>query len=67
MRYLHQIVKPQHVIIPNIRVDHNETLGTDLEEMTHNFVNNYRTTNPNTCVLRGTLEEIRRVVLPILK
>jgi hypothetical protein len=67
MRYLHQIVKPQHVIIPNIRVDHNETLGTDLEEMTHNFVNNYRTTTSRIQVYYGEpLEEIRRVVLPIL-
>jgi len=68
MRYLHQILKPQHVIIPNIRVDHTETLGSDLEEIVHNFVNNYRTTKAKINVYYGEpLEEIRQVVLPILK
>ena len=68
MRYLHQILKPQHVIIPNIRLDHNETLGTDLEEMTYNFVDNYRTATSKIQVYYGEpLEEIRQVVLPILQ
>lgn len=68
MRYLHQILKPQHVIIPNIRVDHTETLGSDLEEMVHNFINNYRATLSKIDVYYGEpIEEIRQIVLPILK
>lgn len=68
MRYLHKILRPQHVIIPNIRVDHTETLGSTLEEIAHNFVNNYRTATSQVHVYYGEpLEEIRRVVLPILE
>ena len=68
MRYLHKILKPQHVIIPNIRVDHNETLGTDLDEMAHNFADNYRTATSQIQVYYGEpLEEVRQIVLPILQ
>ncbi len=68
MRYLHQILRPQHVIIPNIRLDHNETLGADLEEMVHNFINNYRTSQSKIQVYYAEpIEEIRKIVLPILE
>jgi len=40
MRYVHQIIQPRHVIIPNIRIDHIEGLGDDLIGMTENFTKN---------------------------
>ena len=68
MQYLHKILKPQHVIIPNIRVDHTETLGADLEEMANNFVNNYRAAKSRIDIYYGEpIEEIRQIVLPILE
>ena len=68
MRHVHYMVRPQHVIIPNIRLDHNETLGSDLVEMVHNFVDNYRITTSKLDLYYGEpIEEIRAVVLPILR
>ncbi len=42
MRYMHKILQPQYVLIPNIRIDHTEGLGLDLAEMTRSFADNYR-------------------------
>jgi hypothetical protein len=68
MRHVHYMLHPQHVIIPNIRLDHNETLGSDLEEMVENFINNYRATESKLDIYYGEpIEEVRRVVLPMLQ
>jgi hypothetical protein len=68
MRHIHYMLQPQHVIIPNIRLDHNETLGSDLEEMVHNFIDNYRITNSRLDLYYGEpIPEVRNIVLPILQ
>ncbi len=68
MRQVHCMVRPQHVVIPNIRLDHNETLGSDLEEMVNSFVDNYRASTSKLDIYYGEpIEKIRNVVLPILK
>ncbi len=68
MRHVHYMIRPQHVIIPNIRLDHNETLGSDLPEMVHNFIDNYRISSTKLDLYYGEpIEEVRNVVLPILR
>jgi hypothetical protein len=68
MRYIHHILRPNHVIIPNIRIDHVEGLGKDLAEMTENFARNLTATDHQKQLYYT--EPIRRVhdlVFPILR
>lgn len=68
MRYMHKILRPEHVLIPNIRIDHEEGLGLDLDEMTRSFADNYRMMKYRKEVYY--VEPIRKVhdlVFPILQ
>jgi hypothetical protein len=68
MRYIHHILRPNHVIIPNIRIDHVEGLGKDLAEMTENFARNLVASDHRKQLYYT--EPIRRVhdlVFPILR
>lgn len=68
MRYVHGIIRPLHVVIPNIRIDHIEGLGNDLVEMTENFARNLLVT-PDRKEVYYT-EPIRKVhdtVFPVLQ
>ncbi len=68
MRYIHSLVVPQHVLIPNIRIDHTEGLGDNLREIAGNFVKNYRigTTRKNVYYAEN-IDDIRKIIAPVFK
>ncbi len=68
MRYMHKILQPQHVLIPNIRIDHTEGLGLDLAEMTRSFADNYRMMkNKKDVYYVEPIRKIHDLVYPILE
>jgi hypothetical protein len=68
MRYVHQIIQPQHVLIPNIRIDHVEGLGDDLVEMTKNFTKNLLVTPDRKEVYyTEPIQKVHDTVYPVLK
>lgn len=68
MRYFHQALDPQYVIVPNIRTDHPENMGFSLPEITRNFADNYRVTKRVTHVYYvEPISEVHDIVYPILK
>ncbi len=68
MRYIHSLIDPQHVLIPNIRIDHSEGLGSNLNEMAESFVKNYRVTGGRKTVYYGeNIAEIYQVVAPVFR
>lgn len=68
MRYIHALIDPQHVLIPNIRVDHTEGLGETLREMAENFAKNYRVTIGTKNVYYGeNIDTIRGTVIPVFR
>ena len=68
MQYFHKVINPTHVIIPNIRLDHIESLGEDLVEITENFAHNYYVHKSKVDVYYiEPIESVHRVVYPILK
>lgn len=68
MQYFHKVINPTHVIIPNIRLDHIESLGEDLVEITENFSHNYYVHKSKVEVYYiEPIESVHRVVYPILK
>lgn len=67
MQYVHKLVQPQHIIIPNIRIDHTEGLGFRLAEMVENFVKNVRVTPGTKQVYYAeSINKVHDLVLPIL-
>jgi hypothetical protein len=68
MRYIHRILQPTHVIIPNIRIDHVEGLGKDLAEMTENFAKNlFATTFQKQVYYTEPIRKVHDLVFPILR
>jgi len=68
MRFIHKLIGPQHVVIPNIRIDHTEGLGKNLTEMAKNFVNNYHVgKNQKTVYYGETISSIRNQVAPVFR
>ena len=68
MRYIHSLIDPQHILIPNIRIDHTEGLGENLKEMAENFVKNYRVTARQKTVYYGeNIDEIFQAVAPVFR
>jgi len=68
MQYFHKVINPTHVIIPNIRLDHVESLGEDLVEITRSFAHNYYVHGSRVEVYYiEPIESVHRVVYPILQ
>jgi hypothetical protein len=68
MRYIHHILRPRHIIIPNIRIDHTEGLGKDLAEMTENFAHNWLVTDEQKHVYYSEpIAKVHDLVFPILR
>ncbi|KQC05832.1 MAG: hypothetical protein APR53_01975 [Methanoculleus sp. SDB] len=68
MRYIHHILRPRHIIIPNIRIDHTEGLGNDLAEMTENFARNWLVTDELKHVYYSEpIPKVHDLVFPILR
>lgn len=68
MKYYHKALDPQYVIIPNIRVDHPESLGNTLPEMVQNFADNYRATRTlKEIYYVEPIREVHDIVYPILR
>jgi hypothetical protein len=68
MRYVHKIIRPQHVIIPNIRIDHIEGLGNDLVEMTENFTKNLLVTPDRKEVYyTEPISKVHDMVFPVIE
>lgn len=44
MKVVHNIVKPQIIVIPNIRFEHQDSLGEDIEEIAKSFAFNFKGT-----------------------
>ena len=68
MRYFHKVLSPQHVLIPNIRLDHLESLGEGIFEIAGNFAHNFYVHNSKVDIYYiETIEEIHRDVYPALQ
>jgi hypothetical protein len=68
MRYVHKIIRPRHVVIPNIRIDHVEGLGEDLVEMTENFTRNLLVTPERKEVYyTEPISKVHDTVFPVLE
>lgn len=68
MQYVHELIHPQHVIIPNIRIDHPEGLGDDLHEMTVNFTKNMLATPSKKEVYYGeVIRQVHDIVVPVFR
>lgn len=68
MRYIHQLIHPTHVLIPNIRIDHTEGLGDTLPEIARNFLKNYRVDTSHKTVYYGeNIDGIRKVIAPVFR
>jgi len=68
MRYFHKMINPTHVIIPNIRLDHVESLGEDIVEITESFAHNYYVHKSKVEVYYiEPIESVHREVYPILQ
>ncbi|MDG6257801.1 MAG: hypothetical protein QCH35_09445 [Methanomicrobiaceae archaeon] len=68
MRYVHRIIQPRHVIIPNIRIDHVEGLGNDLVEMAENFTKNlFVTPERKEVYYTEPIQKVYDTVYPVLE
>ena len=68
MQYFHKVIDPTHVLIPNIRLDHIESLGTGLIEIAENFCHNYYVHKSRVEVFYiEPIKTVHDVVYPLLK
>lgn len=68
MQYFHKVIDPTHVLIPNIRLDHLESLGSDLVEITENFCHNYYVHKSKVEVYYiEPIKKVHDVVFPLLR
>lgn len=68
MQYFHKVIDPTHVLIPNIRLDHVESLGSDLTEIAENFCHNYYVHKSKVEVYYvEPIKTVHDVVYPLLR